>query len=111
MLRSDIGKKLSKMKKISTCICTYITTSLYILSLYAQKIAKKTFKSRIHSVLVNYWGFFCLELFVPLETFSLIWRRPQGGLQILAYSQHIYPLKSKGTPTVTRTTFHNDPLS
>ena len=44
--------------------------------------------------------FVCLGFFVPLENFSLIWRRhvtiAGEGLQILTYALHFWPLSSEG---------------
>ena len=45
--------------------------------------------------------FVCLRFIVPLENFSLIWRRHYNGegLQILTYAQHSWPLSSEGSLT------------
>ena len=41
--------------------------------------------------------FVCLEIFIPLENFSLIWRRPGEEMQILTYARHLWSLSSEGS--------------
>ena len=45
--------------------------------------------------------FVCLEFSVPLENFSLIWRRHhcRWRLQILTYARHSWPMSSEGSLT------------
>ena len=48
---------------------------------------------------LSFCSFVCLGFIVPLENFSLIWRRhPTGeGLQILTFAWHSWPLSSEGS--------------
>ena len=45
------------------------------------------------------WLFVCLGFIVPLDNFSLIWRRHHygNGLQMLTFAQHSWLLSSEGS--------------